>query len=450
MVVIEAILAFILLVGILVFVHEMGHFLAARMCGIRADVFAVGMGPRLFGWNRKTGFTFGKLPENLELGDDTDYRLSAFPIGGYVKIAGMVDESFDTDFAGRPPQPWEFRSKNTLQKAFVICAGVIMNFLLAILLFAGLAIFYGVEGPTPVVGRITQFDAAASAAGIHTGDTIAAINGVRTEQFTDFAPALLAARGKTVPVEVRRGGAPVTVQLAVPADSASARIVLPEPREVVILDVTAGGPAEKSGLQIGDTVLAINGIRTTSPDSLVSRIRASNHVPMQISVQRGGEMVQREVSTNESNVIGVTPDAVLRTRYRYGLIAGLGEGVTRTWETTAGTFGMVGRLISGEAKLKESVAGPTKIAEMAQRTISRDFIQFLVLMGIISISLACMNILPFPALDGGHLVFIIIEGIIRREVPMKVRMVVQQVGVFLLLGFFVFIFYNDISNLFKK
>jgi len=450
MVVIEAILAFILLVGILVFVHEMGHFLAARACGIRADVFAVGMGPRLFGWNRKNGFTFGKLPEGLELGDDTDYRVSAFPIGGYVKIAGMVDESFDTEFAGRPPQPWEFRSKNTLQKAFVICAGVIMNFLLAILLFAGLAIFHGVEGPTPTVGRITPLDSAATAAGLRTGDTVAAINNVRIEEFTDFVPALLAARGRTVPVEVRRGGAPVTLQLAVPADSTMARTALPEPREVVIDEVMAGSPAEKGGLRSGDTVLAINGAHVTSPDSLISRIRSSNHAPMTISVQRSGGVAVAEVRTNEENVIGITPNEALRTRYRYSVGAGLVQGVRQTWEASVGTFAMVGRLITGEAKLKESVVGPTKIAEIAQRAISRDAVRFLALMAIVSISLACMNILPFPALDGGHLVFIIIEGIIRREVPMKVRMIVQQVGVFVLLGFFVFIFYNDISKLFGK
>src|SRR3954470_21334794 len=113
MVIVEAVLAFIVLVGILVFVHEMGHFLAARWSGMRADVFAIGMGPRLFGWNRKTGFSFGKLPEDLELDGNTDYRVSAFPIGGYVKILGMVDESMDTDFATRPPEPWEFRSKGT-------------------------------------------------------------------------------------------------------------------------------------------------------------------------------------------------------------------------------------------------------------------------------------------------------------------------------------------------
>src|SRR5947209_5738899 len=141
--ILQTILSFAVLIGVLVFVHELGHFLAAKWNGIRADVFALGMGPRLFGWNWKTRFTFGKIPENLDLEGRTDYRISAFPIGGYVKIAGMVDESMDTDFANRPAQPWEFRSKSTLQKAFVISAGVIMNFLLAIVVLGALNYFQG-------------------------------------------------------------------------------------------------------------------------------------------------------------------------------------------------------------------------------------------------------------------------------------------------------------------
>ena len=143
--IIQPTIAFIIVIGVLVFVHELGHFLAAKWTGMRADVFAIGMGPRVFGWNRKLGFTFGKVPADLDLHGGTDYRLCALPIGGYVKILGMVDESMDTDFAGLPPQPYEFRSKKNWQKAFVLSAGVIMNFILAILVFWLLPLFYGHE-----------------------------------------------------------------------------------------------------------------------------------------------------------------------------------------------------------------------------------------------------------------------------------------------------------------
>ncbi|MFI5237797.1 MAG: site-2 protease family protein, partial [Ignavibacteriales bacterium] len=123
----DYIIYFAITIGILVFIHELGHFLAAKLTGMRADVFAIGFGKRLFGYNKKTGFTFGELPKDFDGEGNTDYRLSLLPLGGYVKIAGMVDESFDTKFTASEPQPFEFRSKNFWQKSFVITAGVAMN-----------------------------------------------------------------------------------------------------------------------------------------------------------------------------------------------------------------------------------------------------------------------------------------------------------------------------------
>jgi len=133
----DYIIYFALTIGILVFIHELGHFAAAKLSGMRVDVFAIGFGRRLFGWNKKKGFTFGELEKDFDGGGDTDYRLSMLPLGGYVKIAGMVDESFDTKFANKEPQPYEFRAKPIWQKIFVITAGVFMNFMLAWIIFWG-------------------------------------------------------------------------------------------------------------------------------------------------------------------------------------------------------------------------------------------------------------------------------------------------------------------------
>ena len=133
----EYVIYFAITIGILVFIHEFGHFAAAKLCKMRADVFAIGFGKRLFGWNKKNGFSFGELPKDFDGEGHTDYRLSLLPLGGYVKIAGMVDESFDTKFANEEPKPWEFRAKPTYQKLFVITAGVLMNLLLAIVIFWG-------------------------------------------------------------------------------------------------------------------------------------------------------------------------------------------------------------------------------------------------------------------------------------------------------------------------
>jgi regulator of sigma E protease len=214
MVVLEAVLAFIILIGILVFIHELGHFLAARWTGMRAEVFAVGMGPRLLGYNKLTGFTFGKLPEDIELGDHTDYRISAFPIGGYVKIAGMVDESMDTNYATSPPQPWEFRSKNTLQKAFVISAGVIMNFLLAAAVLAGLNYFAGKDVvATTAVGPLAPTSPLYTA-GLRSGDSIVAVNGEPVGYYEELQERLYIAEAHSdITLDVVRAGQPAKVEI---------------------------------------------------------------------------------------------------------------------------------------------------------------------------------------------------------------------------------------------
>ncbi len=133
----DYIIYFAITIGILVFIHEFGHFAAAKLSGMRADVFAIGFGKRLFGWNKKSGFSFGELPKDFDSEGHTDYRLCLLPLGGYVKIAGMVDESMDAEFVNRPPQPWEFRAKPLHSKVFVITAGVLMNLLLAWIIFWG-------------------------------------------------------------------------------------------------------------------------------------------------------------------------------------------------------------------------------------------------------------------------------------------------------------------------
>jgi len=174
----DYIIYFAITIGILVFIHELGHFLAAKMTGMRADVFAIGFGKRLFGYNKKTGFSFGDLPKDFDGEGHTDYRLSLLPLGGYVKIAGMVDESFDTEFADKEPQPYEFRAKNFWQKTFVITAGVVMNLLLAIFIFWGANYFKGKPVTlTTTVGYVRP-DSPADSLGFKRGDIVESVNDV--------------------------------------------------------------------------------------------------------------------------------------------------------------------------------------------------------------------------------------------------------------------------------
>jgi len=455
MVIVEAILAFILLVGILVFVHELGHFLAARKCGIRVDVFAVGMGPRLLGWNSITGFTFGRLPLDLDLNGRVDYRLSAFPIGGYVKIVGMVDESMDTEFAHQPPQPWEFRTKGTLQKAFVITAGVIMNFLLAIVVFAGLALLHGDEKSGPVVGPLyAAVDSTLIDRGLRAGDSIVSVAGVGVSTLDEADEAVRSAFAgagvSSVAVGLVRDGRPVTATLSRSVLRPTSDRLFPPQRVTVIESVVRESPAEKAGLRKGDTVVAIANTRTSDMLTFTEKIQQAGTQPVRITVARAGGLFSTTATPNDDGKIMVAlaemdPGPTYRVTYPLG--RSLAIGVERTASVTAGTFELVGRLVTGQARLKESVGGPTMIASYAQKTISRGLPDFLALMAILSVTLACMNILPIPALDGGHLVFIVIEGIIRREVSLKVRMAFQQVGFALLIIFMVFVFYNDIARM---
>lgn len=454
MVIVEAVLAFIILVGILVFVHELGHFLAARWTGMRADVFAVGMGPRLFGWNRKTGFSFGKLPDNLELEGQTDYRVSAFPIGGYVKILGMVDESMDTDYATRAPQPWEFRSKGTLAKTFVISAGVIMNMILAVILFSALNFTEGkVFHATTTLGPLPS-NGAAQKAGLREGDKVLAINGEPVKYFHEIGEKIYVDNaGKDLTLNVERGGMPLTITIPSTSitDQGQSGSIIPfaEKTAVQIDRVLADSPAEKAGFKPNDIIVAADGITIAGTEQLTNYIGKRTSQPIAFEVERDGKRTTVTATPGKDGKIGTGLVPFYRgpkEHVDYGFFEAIGSGLEETGEVVTGTFGLVGKLVTGGAKLKESVGGPVMIANVAQKTAKEGVAEFLRLMAVLSVTLACMNILPIPALDGGHLVFILVEAIMRREVPLKIRMAVQQVGFALLIIFMMFVLYNDATR----
>ncbi|MGB5895951.1 MAG: site-2 protease family protein, partial [Ignavibacteriaceae bacterium] len=198
---------FALTIGILVFIHEFGHFAAAKLSGMRVDVFAIGFGKRLFGWNKKTGFNFGELPKDFEGEGNTDYRLSMLPLGGYVKIAGMIDESFDASFADKEPQPYEFRAKPMWQKVFVITAGVLMNLLLAWIIFWGGNFFRGKPvTKTTTIGYIEQ-GSSLDSLGLKYSDDIVSINNVKVNYWEDVrAEFFINTLGEDLNVTVKRDG----------------------------------------------------------------------------------------------------------------------------------------------------------------------------------------------------------------------------------------------------
>ena len=446
---------FIIAIGILVAIHELGHFLAARLTGMRAEVFSVGMGKRLFGWNKINGFTFGKLDETIELGNHTDYRIAVFPIGGYVKISGMIDESFDTKFSNSEIQPYEFRSKNTFQKLFVLSAGVIMNFVLAVFVFTSISLFIGTtELATTTIGNV-NYDGLASKLGFRSGDKVVKINEVEIKSWNSLIENLtLREFGKQINVQLIRDGNLKT--LDIDGTKIIKSLANKEPIGITpggiftyIDDVMKGKPAFDAGMASGDTILSVNGKSINTVNILQEELKRYKSKNVLITWKSKNQIKSDSIMPTEEGIIGVKLGYAPIVTTKYGLFESISNGFRETFNSLELLIKSIIQIFKGNLSFKESIAGPIMIMDMAGEQANRGLISFLSFIALLSISLAFMNILPFPALDGGHLVFVLIEGIIRKEISVKVKLAFQQSGIIILLLFMAYVFYNDITRLIK-
>lgn len=450
----DYIIYFAITIGILVFIHEFGHFAAAKLSGMRADVFAIGFGKRLFGWNRKTGFTFGELPKDFDGEGHTDYRLSLLPLGGYVKIAGMVDESMDTSFAESEPKPYEFRAKPVWAKIFVITAGVLMNLLLAWLIFWGANFFQGKPiTPTTTIAFVEEGSPAALS-GFVSGDKILSINGKSINNWEDLrAQIFINTLGENLNVKLERDGKVENILVdrkLIPDDESTALYLIPQGVKPGIGDVLKDSPAEKSGLKPGDILLSLNGTPLHSSKQATELISTNAGKEIQLVVKREKEEVNISVTPGEDAKIGVAIGPVFmgETQMRtYGAFESVYYGWKDIEKMTALTFSMIGKVFTGDVEFKKAFGGPIKIAQIAAKSADSGMANFLYFLALLSLSLAVLNIMPFPVLDGGHLVMIIVEAVIKREIPIKIKMAIQNTGLVLLLLLMAFIIYNDIISL---
>lgn len=455
-----------LALGVLVFVHELGHFLAARLFGMRVDAFSLGFPPNLL--TKQVGAT--------------EYRIGAVPLGGYVKIAGMVDESMDTDGLESEPQPDEYRSKPVWQRSIVISAGVIFNFVFAILLFGALAFTYG-RSYTPAENVPLEIADGSLAAGmgLETGDRVVGVNGEPVEHFEAvFTPESLS--GDPFRLTVLRGGERVelsaesglfsslsrqAVELERAGEEPSLETVFgATPRlPPVLARVATGSAADDAGLQAGDRILSIGGDPTPSWDALTRQVGASDGQsvlirwarPDSLGVAEGVSVVERRgaATVYEAAVapravgdgyqLGVELDrsAIGQRIEQLGIAASLATGAERATANTTATFAFIGQLVTGRESVRDNVGGPLMIAKQSKEAADRGARVFWEFVAYLSIALAVFNILPIPALDGGHLVFLAYEAVVRREPSLKVRLVVQQLGVALILALMVFVIFND-------
>ncbi|HEX9655837.1 MAG TPA: RIP metalloprotease RseP [Bacteroidota bacterium] len=437
MAILETIFYFVVTLGVLVFVHELGHFLAAKLCGMRVDRFSIGFPPRAFG--KKIG--------------ETDYCVSWIPIGGYVKIAGMIDESFDTEFLESEPQPWEFRSKPIWQRMFVISAGVIMNIILAVVIFWGINYSQGkVVRETTEIGFVTQ-ESPAEKAGLLKGDKVVSINGHKVQYWDDIAKLIyIDTMGDDVVIAVDRNGQPVERHIArsfIPEPTDVAFGIVPTQTEIVVSMVSSGMPADEVGLQPLDVLLALNGQSIQYDLRVKDIVQANADKPIPIVWRREGKEMTGTITPTSDGLIGIQYGARYIgpvIRMDYSLLQAFPEGVKELAGMSVLFVRQMGQLVSGKVAFAQSVGGPIKIAQMATQSAELGIISYFGFMALLSISLAFLNILPIPALDGGHLVFLAYEGIFRREIPAKIKMVIQQAGFVLLLAFMAFVVVNDIIN----
>jgi regulator of sigma E protease len=424
--------------GILIFVHEFGHFIAAKLTGMRVDRFSIGFPPRAFG--KKIG--------------DTDYCISWVPLGGYVKIAGMVDESMDTEFANSEPQPWEFRARPMWARILVICAGVIMNVLLAVTLFSTIHSIRGKDSmDTTEVGYVHE-ESPAWEAGMRSGDRFVSVNGAPVSTWEEVQQQVyIENMGRDLSLVVdRKGGARTTINIPRPQspEFSMENLGFYIGHSVSFIQtVQAGMPAESLGLHSGDTLVAIGSVPIESRQQIFDMFRASPGKPVDLRWKRADRIMSGTVVVNDSGKIGVGLMSVYRGPIRhidYSPIEAVGEGILEAGETVRLFVLTMQKIVVGEASVQQSFGGPIAIAQLATQSAEYGLMAFLWFMAQLSMSLAILNILPIPALDGGHLVMLIIEKVIRREIPHRVKIAIQQVGFILLLAFMAFVIYNDISR----
>lgn len=433
----ETVFYFVVTLGVLVFVHEFGHFLAAKLCGMRVDRFSIGFPPRAFG---------------KQIGE-TDYCISWIPIGGYVKIAGMIDESFDIDHIDKPPEPWEYRSKPIWQRMIVISAGVIMNLLLAVAIFWGINYAQGKTiRETTEIGFVAE-ESPAAKAGLKRGDKVLTINGTTVEHWDQILQFVYVEHmGMDINFAVQRSGETMHLQLSraeIPEPDVSSFGLMPSNTEIVVSVVEPGKPADKLGLKPMDVILSLNGIPVEYDQKLRTIVHESAGKPLLVEWRRENDIMRGSTTPTEDGRIGIAFGARYTgpiTRLEYSLFEAFPEGVKDIANATGLFFQQMSQLVTGKVAFSQSVGGPIKIAQMATQTAELGIVTYLGFMALLSISLAMLNILPFPALDGGHLLFLVYEGVFRREIPVKIKLGLQKAGFALLLAFMAFVVYNDILN----
>ncbi len=428
----------ILSLAILVTLHELGHFVAARAFGIKVEKFYLFFDA----WGFKL-FSFKK--------GDTEYGIGWLPLGGYVKISGMIDESLDTEQLKREPEPWEFRAKPAWQRLIVMIGGVTVNAILGIIIFTFIAYTYG-RDYLPIENAKNGIAALefGQSLGFKDGDKILEVNGKKVVNFSDILDPNVYLSEHPI-YKVERDGQIVNIELPKGfidsmADKKGSFIIA---REKFTIDSVYANKNDKTApLQKGDIILSFNDTATPYYHSLKLIVANVNDTDVPMKVLRGNDTLSLMANVDKKGAIGfkIKSDLESKTEY-FSFGQSWGKGYTMAVENIALNVKFFGKVFTGNADASKSLSGPIGIAQQFGGTW--DWHRFWNLTGLLSVILAFMNLLPIPALDGGHVVFLLIEMVIRRPLPEKFLHVMQMIGMIILLALMVFIFGNDIFKLFK-
>ena len=428
----------ILALSILISLHELGHYLAARMFGIRVEKFYLFFDA----WGFKL-FSFKK--------GDTEYGIGWLPLGGYVKISGMIDESLDTKQLAQEPQSWEFRSKPAWQRLIVMLAGVTVNFILGILIFGFALFYYGDEYlPASEVKYGISTSEMARKIGFQDGDQVMKINGRQIERFNEVYDADIFL-DKTVVFTVKRNDSLLDITL--PADMADQVAEMPKKGfigfrfKARVEKVEVNSNAEKAGLLEGDRILAVNDSNTEFFHDFQAKLAQHKGDIIKLLVLRNGEEITTKAEVTEEGMLGFKPEPIelnfKKDFYPFG--KSMAVGTQRAKESLVDNIRGLGKVVRGEIDPSKSLMGPIRLATFFGGDWNWE--RFWSLTGILSLILAFMNLLPIPALDGGHALFLFIEMIIGRPLGDKFMQVTQVIGMVILLALMIFVFGNDIWNL---
>jgi regulator of sigma E protease len=432
-------LAFLFVLGVLIFVHELGHFVMARRVGVRVLKFSLGFGPRL------VGFTRG----------DTEYVISAIPLGGFVKMAG---ENPDDPRSGRDD---EFLSKSKWERFQILIMGPLMNLILAVVVTAGV-LMNGAEIPAfqskpPVVGQVTP-DSPAARAGIQRGDRIVTVAGREVDTWEQFFISVGTRADRETEIGVLRDGKQFTVR-ATPAPQTRFEIgdigVLPDTHPHVGA-LLPGAPAEKAGLKVGDVIHRVDGTTITLREQLIAAVSKKPNTPVTMAVVRNGAPVDVTV-TPEANTgrcpslpqgegcIGISIGEEV-TLINPGPVEAIGMSIKRNYESAGLIFMTIGQLITRETSTRQ-LMGPLAIAQLSGESAEQGWVPLFALMASISLNLGLLNLLPIPVLDGGHIFIMALEGLARRDFSLKVKEKMFLAGFAVLLMLMVTVIYNDLTRI---